>query len=205
MNLASYDDGMPPELVAWVAQQPSKAAAFAECPRADWRVWLMLSSATSEADKRRAIQAAIMCAVHSGVTLRRGFFGQLLRPIDSPLELADRWAFGGRPLLAADWRNDLTNSTMLAFVPALGMLLVLAHRGWSPASYELAAGVTMSLAIPAFARGWRLLRSAINRRRLAHFTFDDAWAITRPLLEPAWRRASPGQRAALMMLTKKSA
>jgi hypothetical protein len=68
----------------------------------------------------------------------------------------------------------------------------------------LGAAVGFCVLFPLAARLVRRIRMARVRRRFARARFDDTWRALAPELAAAWERATPGRRAALMLIAKKS-
>jgi len=56
---------LPRGLAEWAARHSSAAAARAECPRADWLLWLLLDAASSEQIQRYILHAAAFAVERS--------------------------------------------------------------------------------------------------------------------------------------------
>ena len=91
----------------------------------------------------------------------------------------------------------LVERSRVDVVAGLAVALVVAAAAWLVSARWLAGAIALCVAFPVAARGSRALRLARLRRLDA--------ADLRQRAAAAWRRASPGQRAALQMIVKKSA
>jgi len=79
---------------------------------------------------------------------------------------------------------------------------VLAAAAWGASGRWVVGAITLCVLFPLAARAWRSLRLAGRRRRFARMELADARRVLAPLVAAAWERASPGQRAALMRITR---
>jgi hypothetical protein len=76
------------EAVAWAKSYDSFAAAWADCPRGDWMLWIAAEVAVPNSDEHRAVVlAACACA---RLTLKHVERGEK-RPLHA-IETAERWA-----------------------------------------------------------------------------------------------------------------
>ncbi len=107
--------------------------------------------------------------------------------------------------LAGRARNDAVVGALFAGAMAAGLLLVGASVGWPVAQRSFGAAVAFCAIFPLATRVVRRLRFARVRRRFAHGHFEQIWTALGPELAAAWERATPGQRAALLLLTRSSA
>jgi len=106
-------------------------------------------------------------------------------------------------LTARAW-GDVVVGAVVAAAVALAVEIVGDLVLWALPDRHYGAAIAFCVAFPLAARLVRRVRLARLRRRFAHASFDDAWRELGPLVAAAWERATPGQRAALMLITKTS-
>ena len=143
------------------------AGGVAACERADWRVWLLASSAASDEEKRRALATGVAVVT-----------------------------------LAGRSRSDALAGALIAAASAAAVALVGARVGWRAPDWHFGAAVAFCAIFPLAARLVRRIRFARVRHRFARASVDASWRALAPALTAAWERATPGQRAALMLITK---
>jgi hypothetical protein len=191
----------PAELATFAAGFATHANAAAAATRADWRIWLAAADARDEQQRRAVISKAVLAAQVAGLA-RSSAAHHLFRPRDSAVDIIARWSRPPQFKHHEDGRPELLNGVVLAMALGFAVTGVGWRLGWNGQNVGLLATAATSASFPLFQRGWRALRRAVNRGRVEACTSDGAWDTIVPLVDAAWERASPGQRAALMHVTK---
>ena len=104
--------------------------------------------------------------------------------------------------LAGRAREDAAVGALVAVAIAAGLELVGAAVGWRAPARWFGAAIVCCVLFPLAARLVRRVRFARVHRRFSRASFTEAWRVLAPEMAAAWERASPGQRAALLRLTR---
>jgi hypothetical protein len=99
-------------------------------------------------------------------------------------------------------RRDVVAGAVGAGAVALAVEIVGDLLLWGQPDRHYGAAIAFAFVFPLAARLARRVRFARLRRRFAGTRFDEAWRELGPLVAAAWEKATPGQRAALMRITK---
>jgi hypothetical protein len=105
-------------------------------------------------------------------------------------------------LLAGRARADAVKAGLVAAVVAAGIACAALAAGWRLDRLGIAAATGFFVLFPLAVRVVRNLGIARLRGRFTRDGFGPTWRALTPELTAAWQRATPGQRAALMRITK---
>jgi len=129
--------------VEWVAEQPSAAAAWRNCERGDWMLWLLgrLSGELGSAKRKRLVLCCCQCARLALTHVPAGEDRPRLA-----IETAERWARGEGPTLS-DVRAAADAADAAYAASAADAAYVAAYADAACAAY--AAGAAASAAAHA--------------------------------------------------------
>jgi len=115
--------------VEWVAEQPSAAAAWRNCERGDWMLWLLgrLSGEPGSAKRKRLVLCCCQCARLALTHVPAGEDRPRLA-----IETAERWARGEGPTLS-DVRAaaDAADAAYAAYVAAYADAAYAAYAAYA--------------------------------------------------------------------------
>lgn len=167
-------EAFPPKgLAEWAATQPSVVAAWRECPRPDWQLWLAAHLEGLTHQDERTIIAA-------GMTLlpEPPFIFELLKylwPIPSERDALDAWSRDAVRTLTTEQRLIASGAAFaIALVAGIAVDRIWgAHFGAGVARTTWQAALTVAIWLPLIPlmRAWR---RGVLRRTAGTWSFSDA-------------------------------
>ena len=134
---------LPSGLADWASRHPSAAAARADCPRADWLLWLLVDAARSEQIQKYILHTAAL-AIEFSRAMRRG--ASSVAPVriwgsPSPFD-RPRLPFRAQLLLAALMATVVLVVVDFFVTSRLTGLLDPSRRAWARSSAALGVWTT---------------------------------------------------------------
>jgi hypothetical protein len=169
------DDAVPPAgLADWAAQHTSAAAAWRDCPRPDWQLWLAAHVRGRTHDDERGVVSSGLAAREPGP-----FFIDMMRyfwPIPTERDILDAWARDGAKTLTLAQRLTASGiSFAIALIVGIAIDQTWGARfgvGFGRTAWQ--AFLTLAIWLPLILP-MRAVRRRSLRRSCAAMSFDEAY------------------------------